>query len=298
MAELLSELSASFQRHLRAEGRAKRTCALHEQAIRFFSDWLNGQGLSAISENCTKDNIRNWLADLADQVGPGTVRIRWAGMRRFTRWLVAEGVLDDYPMTGLGEPEVPEKPVPVLSDDELAALIKACSGKDFAARRDEAIIRMLLDCGLRVSELCGITVEGLDLDNGSVMVTGKRGKVRQAFFGARTERALDRYVRMRRQHRWSHAEALFLGQRGALSTDGVRTRMEVRAAQAGLADPSNPHRFRHTWANDFLLAGGQERDLKRLAGWSSDVMLEVYGRSAADARAEKAARQMKRGDRV
>jgi site-specific recombinase XerD len=202
MAEPLLELSASFQRHLRAEGRAKRTCALHEQAIRFFSDWLATKGLPADDEQCTKDNIRDWLADLADRVGPGTVRIRWAGMRRFTRWLVAEGVLDDYPMTGLGEPEVPEKPVPVLTDGELTALIKACAGKDFAERRDEAIIRLLLDCGLRVSELCGITVESLDLGNGSAMVTGKRGKVRQAFFGARTERALDRYMRVRRQHRW------------------------------------------------------------------------------------------------
>lgn len=298
MAEPLSELSASFQRHLRAEGRAKRTCALHEQAIRFFGDWLAANGQPRDSDQCTKNNIRNWLADLADRVGPGTVRIRWASMRRFTRWLVAEGVLDDYPMTGLSEPEVPEKPVPVLKDEELAALIKACQGKDFNARRDEAIIRMLLDCGLRVSELCSIAVDELDLDNGSVMVTGKRGKKRQVYFGARTERALDRYLRMRRSHRWAQASGLFLGERGALTTDGVRTRMEVRAEQAGLSDPSNPHRFRHTWANDFLLAGGQERDLKRLAGWSSDVMLEVYGRSAADARAEQAARSMKRGDRV
>jgi len=58
------------------------------------------------------------------------------------------------------------------------------------------------------------------------------------------------------------------------------------------------HQFRHTFAHDFLMAGGQERDLKRLAGWSSDVMLERYDASAADARAKAAAQRLNRGDRV
>ncbi len=73
--------------------------------------------------------------------------------------------------------------------------------------------------------------------------------------------------------------------------------MKVRGQQAGIED-LHPHRFRHTFAHDFLMNGGQERDLKRLAGWSSDVMLERYGASAVDARAKTAAQRMKRGDRV
>ena len=72
-----------------------------------------------------------------------------------------------------------------------------------------------------------------------------------------------------------------------MSTDGARERIKVRAAQAGLSDRLHPHRFRHTFAHDYLMAGGQERDLKRLAGWTSDVMLERYGASTADARARR-----------
>jgi integrase len=82
-----------------------------------------------------------------------------------------------------------------------------------------------------------------------------------------------------------------------MSTDGVRERLKVRGAMAGITD-LHPHRFRHTFAHDYLMAGGQERDLKRLAGWTSDVMLERYGASAADARAKAAAQRMRRGDRV
>jgi len=74
--------------------------------------------------------------------------------------------------------------------------------------------------------------------------------------------------------------------------------VKVRAAAAGLADRVHPHRFRHTFTHDFLINGGQEHDLKRLVGCSSDVMLERYGVSAADARAREAARRLRRGDRV
>lgn len=298
MTLALSDLERSFARYLRAEGCAQGTVKLHCQAPRFFAAWLITQGKAATLDELTRDNLIGWFAYLSERFQPGTVQVRFMGMGRFCRWLIDEDELADNPLRGLRRPEVPEKPVPVLTDNELVMLIKACQGKDFADRRDEAIIRFLLDCGVRVSELCGVTLNDLDLDNGAALVTGKRGKKRMVYFGARTERALDRYLRLRSRHRWAHLDAVFLGERGALTTDGVRYRMEVRAEQAGLKDPSNPHRFRHTFAHDFLLAGGQERDLKRLAGWSSDVMLERYGMSAADARAAAAVRKLRRGDRV
>jgi site-specific recombinase XerD len=110
---------------------------------------------------------------------------------------------------------------------------------------------------------------------------------------------LDRYIRERAKHRCASSAALFIGERGRITTDGVRVRLKVRAEMAGL-DPRlvHPHRFRHTNAHDFLLAGGQERDLKRLMGWRSDTMLERYGASAADHRAREAARRLRRGDRI
>jgi site-specific recombinase XerD len=149
-----------------------------------------------------------------------------------------------------------------------------------------------------VSEACGLALADVDLDREMALITGKGGKVRPVYFGSRTARALDRYLRERRRHRWAHLDALFLTQRGPLSTDGARERITVRAGQAGLRGRTFPHRFRHTFAHDFLINGGQERDLKRLAGWTSDVMLERYGASAADVRAKEAAKRLRRGDRI
>ena len=297
MTAHLQDLQRSFLRHLRAEGRSPNTLRLYGQAVTFFSRWLESQGREATLEELNRPAIREWLAVLSDTHEPGTVKVRYRGLHRFCSWLVDEGELPDNPMSTLSPPTLQMKPVPVISDDELAALLKACNGKEFNDRRDEALIRLLLDCGVRISEACGLRLDQLDLDQGMAIVNGKGSKVRPVYFSARTARALDRYVRIRARHRWAHLDALFLTQRGALSPDGARDRVKIRGTMAGITD-LHPHRFRHTFAHDFLINGGGERDLKRLAGWSSDAMLERYGASAADARAKAAAQRLKRGDRV
>ncbi len=300
MSETLESLRASFNRSLRVEGKADRTLVLYGQSIIYFSAWLVEKGLPADLSSLTRDNVLGWLDALrARGLTTGTIRTRWRGLRRFTRWLVAEDILANDPLAGIvvDKPESP--PVPILTDEELTALINACKGKGFNDLRDAAVIRLLIDCGLRVSELTGIDTKDLDLDAESVEVTGKGSRVRVAYFGSKTGLALDRYLRARRAHRHATDPALFLGERGRFTPDGVRERMKVRAERAGLdARLVHPHRFRHTHAHDFLLAGGQERDLMRLLGWRSEGMLSRYGASAADHRAMQAARRLKRGDRV
>jgi site-specific recombinase XerD len=297
MPERLDDLARSFARHLRAEGKAPRTAVIYGQAVTFYGRWLLEQGREATVDELSRAAVREWLAQLAERHELSSVRTRYKGLHRFCSWLVAEGELAENPLAALDPPMAQAKPVPVLSDDELTRILKACAGKAFRDRRDEAVIRVLLDCGVRVSELCGLTVDEVDLDREMALVTGKGNKVRPVYFGARTARALDRYKRERARQRHSHLAALFLSQRGALSPDGVRELVQVRGRLAGV-DDLHPHRFRHTFAHDFLINGGQERDLKRLAGWSSDAMLERYGASAADVRAQEAARRLKRGDRV
>lgn len=300
MPESFESLRASFNRALRVEGKSDRTLVLYGQSITYFSRWLAERDLPADLSSLTRDNVLRWLDSLrARNLSPGTVLTRWRGLRRFTIWLFSEGIITADPLAGIvvDKPEPP--PVPILDDDDLAALVGACRGKGFRERRDEAVIRLLIDCGLRVSEVTGIDLGHLDLDGETVEVTGKGNRRRNAYFGAKTSQALDRYLRERAKHRHASSAALFLGERGRFTPDGVRERLKVRAAQAGL-DPAmvHPHRFRHTNAHDFLLAGGQERDLKRLMGWRSDSMLERYGASAADHRAREAARKLRRGDRI
>lgn len=298
MAAELRDLGSSFARYLRAERKSPATVRLYGQSVEFYSRWLEEHDKPATVEHLTRREIVDWLADLNETREGSTVRTRYRGLYRFCGWLVAEDEIPAHPMTGVDLPTVKDRPVPVLSDDELARLLKTCAGKDLADRRDAAMIRVLLDCGVRVSELCGMQmIDKASLDAGMVLVRGKGDKIRPVYYGDRTTAALDRYLRVRSTSRWAHLDSLWLSQRGAMTPDGVRDVLRNRGTAAGI-DDLHPHRFRHTWAHDFLMSGGQERDLKRLAGWSSDTMLERYGASAADARAKAAAQRMRRGDRV
>src|SRR3954449_6426260 len=173
----LEDLLASFRRHLRAASKAPRTIELYSQSVRYFSRWLDEHGRPETLDELTRHAISAWLAELAETCQPSTVATRLRGMRRFCRWLVVEGEVDKAPPEGIEIATSPDKPVPILTDAEITALLKTCAvgrGRPgtfarpiFLGRRDEVIFRLLLDTGVRVSELCGLKLEDVDLDRGA-----------------------------------------------------------------------------------------------------------------------------------
>lgn len=299
MPELIDDLFASFVRDLKASGMSDQTVKTYRYSMKSFTRWLEAARRPVTDESLTKHAIVTWLGALTDdQKLAGNTRLTYfRGMRRFCRWLLAEGELQVDPFKNLQQPPPAETPVPILSDGEITSMIKVCSGKAFADRRDEAILRVFFDCGLRISELANLTVDDVDMSSDVVVVMGKGSRPRAVPFSAKTARSLDRYIRMRRQHKHAEDAGFWLSQRGSYSADGIDHRLRVRAAEAGVKDV-HAHRFRHTFAHDWLAAEGQERDLMRLAGWTSTAMLARYGASAATQRAHDAKRKMRRGDRL
>ncbi len=286
-------LLRDFSRSLRARNLSPRTIQSYLEAAGQLAEHA-GRPLPGL----TRADIEDFLSAVLARHSASTAANRFRSLQQLYKWLHAEDEVDRDPMAGMRPPSVPEQPVPILSDDEVARLLKACEGREFEDRRDTALVRLMLEPGgLRLSEVTNLALDDVDLDVDVVRVLGKGRRVRSVPFGAKTGTALTRYVRDRARRPLAALPALWLGGRGmALTTSGVTQLLRRRAAAAGI-EHLHPHQLRHTSAHAWLASGGTEGDAMRLFGWRSREMLGRYGSSAADQRAHDAARAAALGDR-
>ncbi|MEV0608082.1 tyrosine-type recombinase/integrase [Polymorphospora rubra] len=252
-------------------------------------------------EAITRAQVEEFLLDSVEQDASATAARKHRNLRAFYNWMVKEEIVDRSPVAGVGAPTVTETPVPVVPDDVLAKLLKACAGSDFPERRDTAIIRLWCEAGSpRVSEMVGLTTDTVDMQHDQVTLHGKGDKVRTIPFGAKTGQALDRYIRIRAKHKDAKLPNLWLGVktgRGGLTATGAYRLLERRCEQAGIPR-IHPHQLRHTAAHIWKDRGGSDGDAMALFGWSSAEMPRRYGKSAEVARAQRAARRVSQADRL
>lgn len=290
-------LADSWRRELTARNLSHRTIGNYLDTVDKFQRWCHTNGHPVDPAQQRAGDITAWLAALLDDgTASSTVVTRFRCLQQWFRWLETEEEVDRNPMAKLKAPQQTEHVVNVFSDNDVVALLDDCDGRDWLGRRDAAIIRLLIDTGMRLGELVGLRVDDVDLDNNVCVVLGKGDRRRIVPFGTKTATALDRYLRSRQRRPQADLPALWLSRRGALGKEGVSMMLRARGRSAGVANV-HAHRFRHTFAHRWLSLGGQEQDVMAIAGWRSRQMLGRYGASAAAERARDAHRRLAPGDR-
>jgi site-specific recombinase XerD len=306
-----SPLARSFERHMRAENRSERTIATYLIGVHQAETFLRERPDRARCDDdrerasirptpleaATRADLEAFMADLLARRTASTAATYYKVLKVLYAWLLDEQEIQVDPMARMKPPLVPAKPVPIVAADGLKRLFAACAGASFEARRDTALIMLLLDTGARREEMAGLTLADVDLDLDVLLVLGKGRRERALPFGRKAGEALDRYLRVRARHKDAELPWLWLGKKGRLTAWGLVQMLRRRGAQAGLPG-LHPHQLRHTFAHEWLVQGGAETDLMQIAGWKSRTMLQRYGASAADTRARESHRRFSPADRL
>src|SRR2546430_4640606 len=273
------------------------------QLGRYLGEYSPDPDADAAAEDPTevaRAHVEAFQAWMIETRSASTALNKHKGLQQFFRWLQGdEQAIERSPMERVRPPKTPTKLVPVLREADTAKVLEACRGKGFVGLRDEALIRLYANTGARLSEVGRLLVVDVDMNTESVHFHGKGAKDRRVRFGPKTARALSRYLRARDNRKGAGLPNLWLADRSAapLTPNGIKIRLKRLGQAAGVPD-LHAHRWRHSFAHEWKLAGADTGDLMLLLGWASEDMPRRYGASAAAERAMETQQRIGIGERI
>lgn len=267
-------------------GVSPATVAAYRGDLLAFVGWAERAGASDVSR-LDRSLVRRYVAHLSSSgASPSTSARKLAAVRRYAAWLTAQGLAPGDPTAGVSTPRVRSKLPSLLSASEAARLVAqplhdvpedACPPA--LALRDSAVLELLYATGIRVAELCGLTLDGVMMDSMSIRVVGKGSRERVVPFHERCQLALEHWLERGRPSLAAPSLAaagsgspLFLNVRGGPM--GVR---DVRRIVDRYSErPVHPHTLRHSYATHLLDGGADLRVVQELLGHSSVTSTQVY----------------------
>ncbi|MBM3738407.1 MAG: tyrosine recombinase XerC [Acidobacteria bacterium] len=229
--------------------------------------------------------LREWLGFLHKQkLQAVTLRRKLSAVRSFFKYLVREGRVPLNVAKMLRTPKIPKKLPEVPSAEQTNNLIDAIATADLKRTipvRDLAVFELLYGCGLRVSELCGLDLEDVDMDARWVRVRGKGKKERQVPFGTKAADALRAYLPSREPA--AGVQAVFLNKSGRrLSDTAVRSIVKLYSIAISGDSSLHPHSLRHAFATHLLSDGADLRSIQELLGHARLSTTQKYTQVALE----------------
>jgi len=275
--ELLSWLAVE-------KGRSANTLAAYRRDLVGYVTWLRSQGL--VLQSADQAAISLYVAHMSSTGrAPSSVARALVPVRLLHRFLVQEGSAVTDPSSEVRPPPVPQGLPKALSEEEVTSLLMAVPGNSPVQRRDRAVLEVLYATGMRVSELTGLSLPDLALDQRLLRVFGKGSKERLVPLGSYARAALEQWTGPggrealvpKRWARRSDADAVFLNARGRrLTRQGVDLIVRSYARRAGLDAKVSAHVLRHSCATHLLDHGADIRVVQELLGHASIATTQVY----------------------
>lgn len=278
----LSPLQAQIARFLDSLRRANvsaHTLRAYASDLEQFAGYLTFTGRSVENlENIDLLTLRSWLSDLyAQRLNRVSLRRKLAALRSFFKFLVREGVVRANTARLLATPKVFQTVPRVMTPEQTNNLLdaSACHSERSQLPRDIAILELLYGCGMRVSELAGLSLEDIDITERWLRVRGKGRKERQIPIPGKAASALEQYLTVRTAA--PGETAVFLNRRGSRLTDrSVRTLVKFYARLVAGDSSVHPHSLRHAFATHLLSDGADLRAIQELLGHASLSTTQKY----------------------
>ena len=290
----LEKLVYGYRLSSLSEGKSVNTVAIVEAAVRYLEEFLAERGLPADVAEIGANELRQFSVYLRERsrfahhpftrpqtgkLSGHTINGYMRALQSFWAWLVREDLVDDNPFERIKIPRAPKKVIPIFTEEQLHQLFEAIDITSPTGYRDYTIILVLLDTGIRCSELTSLKVVDVNLKSRLLKVWGKGSKERLVPIGANVQKALWKYlVRYRPEPATPRYDNVFLTRDGyPLTKDRVEAVVERYGRKARITGVRvSPHTFRHTMAVMFLRNGGDVFTLQRILGHSQLEVVRGY----------------------
>lgn len=268
----LTDAIELFELDMRARRLRPGTLQFYRDHLPQFAAWCEPQGVTTLHQLSNR-HIKQYLAECdAQRQAPHFIHGHARAVRAWLKFCTRDELIDTNPFDKVRMPRLPKKILPALSEDEVRTILDAC-----VSDRDTAMLLVFLDSGVRAQELCNLDVGDVDMRTGTVSVRqGKGAKDRSTYVGARTRKALLRYLATRGD-RGKPTRPLFTSVRddSRLTYSGVAQVLQRLRTKTGITSLS-PHALRRTFAITCLRNGMNIYVLARLMGHADIIVLRQY----------------------